>query len=323
MAKPAQKGIPRTVSTVTLIYGLSFMMNAPVAYGAETTTKVTTYVVQTQEEREQTKWTLTQWLRIIERMKLMDVWLAMFSDPNKDRFRPEFNLSILGSKSALQRKVDGVLTDDGTGQGQTIKGQLWLTNLVSSQFGIRTLNLDLGLEAGRRDSGSLTAKSSTNSSGLSSTLSANRADSAAAKTNWYSVNLRLFGKHIQDSSLVIKYGVMQTTNSLYLPNTPSTIDMITNPAISKAAGTFKGAELQMYLIRSVGLEGTVHQYQANTVAYADHTLEGAYGEGLLFIEVGILRLQAGIYEERWNASWTNVKTSTKESGYVGGIKLQL
>ena len=46
-------------------------------------TQVTTYVIKTQDERDQTRWTLTEWLRIKERMKMMDVWLAMFSDPRR------------------------------------------------------------------------------------------------------------------------------------------------------------------------------------------------------------------------------------------------
>src|SRR5262245_64424210 len=54
---------------------------------------VTTYVVKVQEERETTRWTLTEWLKIKERMRMMDLWLAMFSDPKKDKFQPELMLS--------------------------------------------------------------------------------------------------------------------------------------------------------------------------------------------------------------------------------------
>ncbi len=35
-------------------------------------TYVTTYVTKVQEQRKSTRWTLTEWLRIKERMKLMD-----------------------------------------------------------------------------------------------------------------------------------------------------------------------------------------------------------------------------------------------------------
>src|SRR5258707_569097 len=55
-------------------------------------TVVTTYVTKTQDERQSTRFNLTEWLRIKERMKMMDVWLSMFSDPKKDKFAPELNL---------------------------------------------------------------------------------------------------------------------------------------------------------------------------------------------------------------------------------------
>ena len=47
-------------------------------------TVVTTYVTKVQEKRRSTRWTLTEWLRIKERMRMMDVWLAMFSSPKKE-----------------------------------------------------------------------------------------------------------------------------------------------------------------------------------------------------------------------------------------------
>ena len=72
---------------------------APIARGD---TQVTTYVIKTQEERQQTRWSMTEWLRIKERMKMMDVWLAMFSDPKKDKFQPELMLSISGFPEIIQ-----------------------------------------------------------------------------------------------------------------------------------------------------------------------------------------------------------------------------
>jgi hypothetical protein len=298
------------------------MMGADIAFAGETTTTVTTYVVRTQEEREQTKWSITEWLRIKERMKLMDVWLAVLSDPKKDQFRPELNVSVLATRSNMERKVDKALTDEGTGQGKTARAQVFLTNLISSKIGIRTLNLDLGFEAGGRDSGILAPKAIENST-AALIPSTNPASTPYSKTNWYTLDMRIFGKHIQDSSLVLKYGLMNCDNTLQLSNATIPTDTSKSSQPMLASGVTAGLELQIYLSKNIGVEGTAHQYRANRVAYQNHTLSGTYGEGLGFIEIGILRLQGGIYEERWLAKWQLQEINSLERGYVGGLKLLL
>jgi hypothetical protein len=302
-----------------LLWSLALTMGAQIAFAGETTTTVTTYVVRTQEERQQTRWTLTEWLRIKERMKLMDVWLAMFSDPNKDKFSPELNVSYSLTSSAMRRQTNELTTDEGKGSGSTFRSQLWLTNLISSKVGIRTMNVDFGFEAGGHTSGTYKSTSANTTNNVSTSL----ADNPIANTNWYTFDLRLFGKHIQDSSLVLKYGLMQTTNSFQLPSSGTTPTSIGKTSSQLATGSTLGGELQLYLIPVMGLEGSLHQYRASTVSYSDHTLTGGFGEALAFIEIGLLRLQGGIYEERWNATWDDVKTSTYEHGYVGGLKILL
>jgi hypothetical protein len=299
----------------------ALVFDAAMLFAGESTTTVTTYVVRTQEERGQTRWTLTEWLRIKERMKLLDVWLAMFSEPKQSRFSPELNVSYLGTKSALRRKVNEATTTTGSGSGNTARAQVWMTNIISSNFGIRTLNVDLGFEAGGRDSGILTSDTDVAANGV--TVASIPADLPSAKTNWYTFDLRLFGKHIQDTSLVLKYGIMQTNNTLQLADTADAPANSRQWNAATASGQTVGAELQLYLTKFIGLEGTAHQYRATTVAYGDHSLRGSWGEGLMFIEIGILRLQGGIYEERWQAVWPDIKTDTFEHGYVGGLKILL
>jgi hypothetical protein len=290
-------------------------------FAGETTTTVTTYVVRTQEERSQTRWTLTEWLRIKERMKLMDVWLAMFSDPKQSKFSPELNVSYLTTRSDMRRRIDDATTTSGTGSGYTAKAQVWMTNLISSKAGIRTLNVDLGFEAGGRDSGILTPASDSTANGLA--VASIPAEQPSAKTNWYTFDLRLFGKHIQDSSLVLKYGLMQTTNSFQLSDATNAPQNSHQWNAAGASGQTLGAELQLYLTSALGVEGSAHQYRATSVAYSDHSLTGTWGEGLVFIEIGILRLQGGIYEERWRAIWPDSATETFEHGYAAGLKVLL
>ena len=303
---------------------LAVSLGAAIAFAVVTTTTVTTYVVSTQEERNSTRWTLTEWLRIKERTRLMDVWLAMFSNPKQNIFAPELNVSILATKSIMQRKVDAAITDDGVGEGKSVKAQVWLTNLVSSRVGFRMLNIDLGFEAGVHDSGVLAPKSAPETAvAHAEGASVEPAQTPSARTNWYTFNARLFGKHIQDTSLVLKYGLMQTKNSLHLSSTATGPELSKRAGSESASGSAAGAELQLYLTRNLGLEGAAHQYRATSVAFADHTLKGTYGEGLAFIEIGIFRLQGGMYEERWSGKWSDVRTSTIERGYVGGLKILL
>ena len=320
MEMPLSFQSPKVWTIYLLVTLLALIMASDNAFAGDSITTVTTYVVRTQEEREQTRWTLTEWLRIKERTKLMDVWLTMFSDTNKDKFRPELNASFLATRSTMQRKIDGAITENGTSQGNTMKAQVWMTNLVSSKVGIRTLNIDLGFEAGGRDSGLLSPKNAATSSTVAASIPA---DLPSAKSNWYTMDVRLFGKNVQDSSLVLKYGLMQTKNSFQLSNSTLAPTLSKESDSVTASGSTAGAELQLYITKWLGVEGTAHKYHATAVAYGNHSLEGTYGEELGFIEIGILRLQGGIYEERWSATWSAEKTSTLERGYVAGIKLLL
>ena len=101
-------------------------------------TKVTKYVFETQEKRQSTRWTLTEWLRIKERMKLMDVWLAMFSSPQKAKFAPELSLQYgLGAGSyELSSADEGEVFSLEKLQQETIRGQFYFTNAISASKSI-------------------------------------------------------------------------------------------------------------------------------------------------------------------------------------------
>lgn len=295
--------------TLPLILSYSLASEACMAEPAS----VTTYVARVQEERQTTRWTLTEWLRIKERMKMMDLWMAMFSNPDKDRFRPELNVTWMQTRSRMTRNVVGSEgSDEGTAAGHTGRAQFWMTNLLSSSLGVRMLNVDFGIEAGQHDSG-----------GMKRAVDQIAMQSPRVSSSWYSVNFRLFGKSIQDSTLVFKYGMLQTSNSL-----KSTDDLNSQEAMTRnnfASGTMAGAEMQLYLINWLGAEGTYHRYMPTQVVTNDHTLQGTYGEALGFIEISVLRLMAGRYEERWTTDWLQEGTSsqTREWGYIAGIKLQI
>lgn len=275
-------------------------------------TQVTTYVIKTQEERQQTRWSMTEWLRIKERMKMMDVWLAMFSDPKKDKFQPELMLHAGATRSQYNYKVSSGQSASGPLSGGAIKAQLWLTNLISSTVGIRMLNIDLGAEAYHRQSATFTAASSTpGPSSPAATSSARRFD-----LEDYSAALRIFGRNIQDSSLVLKYGRYSLRNSI--------TDDIAGAGTSGVSGTMLGAELQLYVLHALGVEGNVVQYGKASSGGGFNKVSGSYYDYQAFIEISLLRLVGGPYVEQWDLTTGLGDTvKTMEKGFIAGLKLQL
>lgn len=274
-------------------------------------TYVTTYVTKVQEERESTRWTLTEWLRIKERMRIMDLWLALFSDPKKDQFRPEMDITYGMSRGTLTHSdstVESSTVSEVTGtQG---RAQLWLTNLISSTVGIRTLNIDLGGEVYQRTAGGSAAQPAA----TSVTATADRA--RALKHSYYTGNLRLFGKNIQDSSLVLKYGEYQSENSLP--------DWTDDDLQSHRRGKVAGAELQVYVLKWLGAEGNYLAYGDSVGAQGSNEVKGSYQDYMAFIEVSLLRLMVGRYQEDWsfaNLDDQEPNTAVSESGVLFGAKL--
>lgn len=267
---------------------------------APKTTTVTTYVTTVQDEREQTRWTLTEWLKIKERMRMMDLWLAMFSDPKKDRFQPELMLSY-GMTRGTMEVTTGPTKDSASLAGNTGRAQLWLTNLVSSTIGIRTLNIDLGGEAYQRQTGDFIKTAAVGS------IDTVGASSGKLRTRAYTGNLRIFGRNVQDSSLVLKYGRYDTVNSI---------------ASLTKSGAAAGAEMNLYVFKWLGLEGTyMHYGDAKSARGNDTTQIGSYYDYQAYIEISLLRFSGGPYREDWTTVQNDTEIKTTEKGYVGNVKL--
>ena len=287
-------------------------------------TQVTTYVIKTQEERETTRWTLTEWLKIKERMRMMDLWLAMFSDPKKDHFQPELMLSYGKTQGQYNYTAGNGQSEDGGLTGATGKGQLWLTNLISSTVGIRTLNVDLGVEGYKRTSGSFSQKQTTAATAAatdgSTTATAEPANldplaERGLENEYYTGNLRVFGRNIQDSSLVLKYGRYSTKNTI--------LDSVAESETTTQKGIVAGAELQLYVLRWLGAEGNVLKYGDSAGAKGTDTLSGAYYDYMGFVEISLIRLMGGVYQEEWTLARDVENVKTSERGTFAGLKLQL
>lgn len=305
----------RCYSQALLKATLGLTLGSQVAGAAETVTQVTTYVVKTQEERQNTRFTLTEWLRIKERMKMMDVWLAMFSDPQKDKFQPELLVSGFMTSGKVNYAAADGQSEVGEITGRTYMGQLWLTNIVSSTIGIRSLNIDFGIEGFSRQATKFSSTTFTNADGsIGVTPTGNRSLELTA----YGADLRLFGRNIQDSALVLKGGRYTATNTI--------IDPVNLAALStKLTGTMVGVDLQLYLLRVLGAEGGYMTFGPSGMR------EGPEGSGITrgvyyhyegFVEVSILRLMAGTYVESWDLVRKGQVVKSDEKGLIAGVKLQ-
>lgn len=286
-------------------------------------TRVTTYVTHVQEEREQTRWTLTEWLRIKERMRMMDLWLAMFSDPKKTQFRPELMLSYQMTRSKYTLSAAGAMTGEGSLTGSSGKAQLWLTNLISSTVGIRTLNVDLGMEGLRRMTSGISAATgalsatrslSATSSSTATTTAGGGAAAPSLQNQYYAGALRVFGRNIQDTSLVFKYGQYTARDQL--------LDTATATSPAPISGAMAGVELQLYLLRSLGVEGNVTQWGDGAGVEGSALQRGLSYDYGAFIEVSMLRLMVGIYSEARSQARGGQSFETRETGSQAGLKLQ-
>jgi hypothetical protein len=287
-------------------------------------TVVTTYVTKVQEERKSTRWTLTEWLRIKERMKMMDLWLAMFSNPQKDVFRPELNLQYGAMNGNMSLSDSGDNTESGTLSGTQARAQMWLTNILTGSTGVKTLNIDFGIEGyGRQANGFTADQSSDPAAGTTSSAPVAGSTPAAVSTvnasrdlstNYATGNFRIFGDNIQDTSLILKYGQFTTKNAIPVWEDEENQKTYT--------GNVAGAEMNIYLLNFLGLEGNYLQYGNSSTLQGDNGFAGTYYDYSAFIEISLLRLSVGNYREDWSFSNQGNKLDTEENGFVGGVKLQ-
>lgn len=285
------------------IYGLALALGLSLPSLARgKTVRVVTYIEDVQEERRSTRWTLTEWLRIKERMKMMDVWLAMFSDPGKDKFAPELSLSYakaagesqfdLGSSENFNDDRQGIAADHFMESGRL---QFWFTNLVSSTTGLRTLDIDIGLEGQvsqrRFDKPPL---------GSPFSLSTDKLQAAG-------VNLRLFGANSQDSTLVAKAGRFEK-------NTGYDIE-----GLQKLKGQYFGAEMALYFLKWLGAEG--HYMQMKAEGDELWKSQGTQFDYSGFIEIYNLRLGYGSYGRDWTSSSESSRFESSEKGQAFFVRL--
>jgi len=255
----------------TLVLGLALI-------GFEVSAAV--YVIQEkQKERYDTRWTLTDWLHTKERMKMMDTWAAIFSDPKKAKFSPEisfsYSLPLYDSKLQLGSTAYTYTTkNDPLSVHYDLNSNIYLTNLVSGTVGIRTLNIDLGVNAYYQK--------------------LDREELGAGPL------LRIFGNSVQDSSLEL--GFIYSRRDILIPASMGAGD----PAVGLNqdwVGRFQGwhyrAALTFYVFKFLGVEG-IGRYFPNlpSSTIATRTWSGYSYSAAGFLEISFIRLSYGYFKEQ-------------------------
>jgi len=216
-----------------------------------------------QESREKTRWTLTQWLETKERMKAMDMWLQMMSEP-----KSPFQFSTSFWYHYHWGKISPSNIQNPSYQKHEAQIELWPINVFNSLLGVRTLNLDWGILLNYEQ-----------------TLFEEKLPSS---NQWddmeISMGLRFLGDHTQDTSLTAFLGFYQNENH-------------ENKEISQ--GLLLGGHFQLYLLGSLGFD----VLYKNKGLFTDTKQQGQKKEiyeASGFVEVGPLRLRGGYHWSHHN-----------------------
>lgn len=284
--------------SLALIFVLSISASNVFSSLGFSQTVVVKVIEERQEKRKSTRWTLTEWLHIKERMKMMDVWLAMFSE-KKPSFTPELNL-FYRSIAATSKLIDQEIDYDAVQMG----AEIWLTNLVSASTGLRTLNIDLGFDG--------YSQKASNAYTL-----ANEVDEPVdfkPEINSLNLNLRILGSHSQDTSLVIGYGSEVGISQLGWSDSQS-LERVDYSGFSKKA------LLKLYVLNWLGLEGEYNLFEGTTsVGFGEVDFDKTRVRWGAFLEVSLLRFEYFMFETKTENSFGQ---EHEDYGRMLGLMLQL
>jgi hypothetical protein len=121
---------------------------------------------------------------------------------------------------------------------------------------------------------------------------------------------RLFGKHIQDTSLTLTAGQYEIRT-----NITDTVDT----DVKRMIGNFGDVELCLYLFKFLGASGQYSLYQPTRQTGERRPLSGTrftYGG---FVELSLLRIGYGLYQETWEQ--TDGLTATDQGTFLAGTLL--
>jgi hypothetical protein len=186
---------------------------------------------------------------------------------------------------------------------------MWLTNIVSASTGIRTLNIDLGF------SGSIEK--------ADEAYSFSPIEGSAAPTLNFEVNpevsktgldLRIFGEHSQDSSIILSYG-SETGKDIEGYDRSSVFTSVDYLA------SYKNMEMKLYLLSWLGLEGEVGESSGSVSSVGGaHSYFKDYSRYGGFIEVSLMRFEYFIFNSK---STFGSDDQLDSNGIMTGLKIQI
>lgn len=263
-------------------------------------TKIVISIEEKQKERKSTQFNLTEWLLIKERIKAMDVWLAMNTKPDA-KFTPELALYYREG----MRTISSDLFDSTDEKWRHYGAELWLTNIVSALTGWNTWNIDIGFSGHYGESIDSFLLEDNTDTALDDNLSF---DPSRLR---YGLDLRLLGNHSQDSSLIVSYGSMQDKKS---------VAALDSGEISKinANGDFFSTQLKMYLASFLGVQV---QYTKGWLDGPENTSYDAesYNYGA-FVDLFIFQLE---FYQYFNQDKYKTGEKIKSDGFFAGLKVLL
>ena len=277
-------------------------------------TRIIIDVEDTQKERKELRWTLTEWLRIKERMKMMDVWLAMNSNPAKDKFTPELQFAYWQSMGDYQIDIgfDSATDKFMTAKDSAANGriQLYLTNIVTASTGWKVPNIDFGIEG-------LYISHKFSEREFTQTQQAVTEDVDNPYTASGYANFRILGTSIQDTSLAMKLGYYNGKRPF---DTPQPVSLDTE-------GLTYGAEFIFYLFNFVGFEANFNRWGTSDSFDGNQEQRGTRYDYGAFIELWLLRISGGYFKEWWtftelsDDTGQRARLESQVSGMQFGAKL--
>lgn len=293
-------------SPLIFLAAITLAMALPAPVFAADKTIVHHYYHGTQKERQSTRFTILEWLKIKKRIKEMDVWLAMYSSPAKAKFRPELKLSYTLNRSGHEWDTTGAEAAAAhQHMNRRLKGQLFLTNLITSTLRAKLLNIDIGFE--------MTQDNSQPVAGTEKVFPRTSLAPGFSKEALYgysaqrqAVNVRLLGSHIQDSSLMVKYGTIKEKAH---PAGASEEISIT--------GSYYELESLIYLTSWFAIHGSwQNDSPSSQGAPLIHRQRRELGAT---IDIGLIGVTGGVYDYSRQANFSGGETTVPIKGQFLGI----